>query len=187
MRPSDGVSTTFSFKHDAQDRFYGNGNESENHAGPLVHTSGKQVINNGTTCLPFIWSPSGFGILIANDIHDVNSHITWLDHDGTLTWTVPEAFADIYLMAAADGAGVLGDYARLTGSAPIPPRWTFGLLLSRRGYKDAADVRTSGGNFGIAKYQSMLSSTTTIGTKATGISTPPCSPTRGTTSRKCTR
>jgi hypothetical protein len=59
MRPSDGVSTTFSFKHDAQDRFYGNGNESENHAGPLVHTSGKQVVNNGTTYLPFIWSPSG--------------------------------------------------------------------------------------------------------------------------------
>ena len=138
---SDGVSTTFRFEHDAQDRFYGNGNESENHAGPLVHTSGKQVVNNGTTCVPFIWSPSGYGIFVANNIQDVKSHISWSDREGTLTFTVPGAFADIYLMAASDGAGVLGDYARLTGSAPIPPRWTFGFLLSRWGYKDAADVQ----------------------------------------------
>ena len=138
---SDGVSTTFSFEHDTQDRFYGNGNESENHAGPLVHTSGKQIVNNGTTCVPFIWSPSGYGILIANNIHNVKSHITWSDRDGILTWTVPETYADVYLMSAADGAGVLGEYARLTGSAPIPPRWTFGFLLSRWGYKDAADVQ----------------------------------------------
>ncbi len=138
---SDGSSTTFTFNHDPQDRFYGNGNESENHAGPLVHTSGKQVVNNGTTCVPFIWSPSGYGILVANDIRDIARHITWSDSNGTLTWNVPEAFADIYLMAAHDGAGVLGDYARLTGAAPIPPRWTFGFLLSRWGYKDAADVQ----------------------------------------------
>jgi hypothetical protein len=48
---SDGSSTTFTFDHDPQDRFYGNGNESENHVGPLMHTLGKQVVNNGTTCI----------------------------------------------------------------------------------------------------------------------------------------
>jgi alpha-glucosidase len=138
---SDGVSVTFTFKHDPQDRFYGNGNESENHAGPLLHTSGKQVVVNGATSVPYIWSPSGYGILVANDILDVNRHITWFDSNGTLTWTVPEGFADVYLMAANDSAGVLGEYARLTGSAPIPPRWTFGFLMSRWGYKDAADVQ----------------------------------------------
>jgi alpha-glucosidase len=138
---SDGTSVTFTFEHDPEDRFYGNGNESENHAGPLMHNSGEQVVNNGTTCVPFIWSASGYGILIANNIHDVTHHITWSDSNGTLTWTVPEPFADVYLMAARDGSGVLGDYAWLTGSAPIPPRWTFGFLLSRWGYKDAADVQ----------------------------------------------
>ena len=138
---SDGSSTTFTFTHEPGDRFYGNGNESENHAGPLVHTSGKQVVNNGTTSLPFLWSPAGYGILVANDIGDVNQHITWRDAGGKLQWTVPEGFADIYLLAAHDGAGVLGQYARLTGAAPIPPRWTFGFLLSRWGYEDAADVQ----------------------------------------------
>ena len=113
----------------------------ENHAGPLLHTSGKQVVVNGATTVPYIWSPSGYGILVANDILDVNRHIIWSDSNGMLTWTVPEGFADIYLMAAADTSGVLGDYARLTGSAPIPPRWTFGFLLSRWGYKDDADVQ----------------------------------------------
>ena len=138
---SDGVSTTFTFAHDAQDRFYGSGNESENHAGPLIHSSGKQIVNNGTTCVPFIWSPSGYGIFVANDITDVNRHITWSDANGTLTWIVPDRYADVYLMAADDSAGVLGEYARLTGSAPIPPRWTFGFLLSRWGYQNAADVQ----------------------------------------------
>ena len=138
---SDGVSVTFTFEHDPQDRFYGNGNESENHAGPLLHTSGKQVVFNGATTVPYIWSPSGYGILVANDIPDVDRKISWSDSNGTLTWTVPEGFADIYLMAAHDGASVLGDYARLTGSAPIPPRWTFGFLMSRWGYKDVADVQ----------------------------------------------
>ena len=138
---SDKVSITFTFEHDPKDRFYGNGNETENHAGPLLHTSGKQVVVNGATTVPYIWSPSGYGIFVANDILDVNRHIAWSDSNGTLTWTVPDGFADIYLIAAADSAGVLGDYARLTGSAPIPPRWSFGFMLSRWGYKDAADVQ----------------------------------------------
>ena len=138
---TDGASITFTFAHDAQDRFYGNGNESENHAGPLMHTSGKQIVNNGTTCVPFLWSPSGYGIFVANDISDIKEHITWSDASGTLTWTVPGRYADVYLLAAEDGPGVLGEYARLTGSAPIPPRWTFGFLLSRWGYQDAADVQ----------------------------------------------
>jgi alpha-glucosidase len=138
---SSGASITFVFTHDPQDRFYGNGNESENHAGPLIHTSGQQAVRNGLTVVPFIWSPSGYGIFVANDIRNANQHITWSDSNGTLAWTVPEGFADIYLMAATESAGVLGDYARLTGSAPIPPRWTFGFLLSRWGYRDAADVQ----------------------------------------------
>jgi alpha-glucosidase len=138
---SDGVSTTVTFEHVPWDRFYGSGNESENHAGPLIHTAGKQIVENGATCVPFIWSPSGYGILVANDISDVNRHIAWSDANGTLTWTVPEGFADIYLIVAHDSAVVLGEYARLTGSAPIPPRWTFGFLLSRWGYSDAADVQ----------------------------------------------
>jgi alpha-glucosidase len=138
---STGTSTIFTFTHDPQDRFYGNGNEGANRAGPLIHTSGKQVVDNGTASVPFIWSPSGYGVLVANDIPSVHDHITWSDASGTLTWTVPAGFADIYLMAAPDGAGVLGQYARLTGSAPIPPRWTFGYLLSRWGYGNAADVQ----------------------------------------------
>jgi alpha-glucosidase len=138
---SDGVSVTFTFEHDPQDRFYGNGNETENHAGPLLHTSGKQVVSNGATTVPYIWSPTGYGILVANDILDVDRQISWSDSNGTLTWTVPEGFADIYLMAAQDSASVLGDYARLTGSAPIPPRWTFGFLMSRWGYEDVTDVQ----------------------------------------------
>ena len=133
---SNGTSVNFTFTHDPKDRFYGNGND-----GAILHTSGKQLVSNGQTCVPFIWSPSGYGILVANDIAKVGDQIQWSDSNGTLTWTVPATFADIYLITSGDGAGVLGEYSRLTGSAPIPPRWTFGFLLSRWGYKGADDVQ----------------------------------------------
>jgi alpha-glucosidase len=149
---ASGTSVTIVFRHDPGDRYYGSGNAGMSDSGPLIHTSAHQFISNGVTRVPFIWSPTGYGILVANDIHglekyvdgtdhDLKLHIDWTDSNGLLTWTVPASFADIYLMAAPGMYGVLGQYARLTGSAPIPPRWTFGYLQSRWGYMDAADIQ----------------------------------------------
>ena len=123
--------------HDPDDRFYGAGNESENHAGDLTHPSGTQVVANGVTRIPFLWSPRGYGVLIANN----ESGISWADAGGTLTWQVPGPYLDLYLSVAPDGYGLLNAYSRLTGRAPIPPRWTFGYMQSRWGYADAADVQ----------------------------------------------
>jgi alpha-glucosidase len=132
----DGNRVTVVFKHDPKDRFYGDGNPDS-----LTHTGGEQAVFNGGTRVPFIWSPSGYGVLIANNITNIAEHIHWNDSNGTLIMSAPADFTDVYLMSAGDGAGVLGQYARLTGSAPIPPRWTFGFLQSRWGYKNAADVQ----------------------------------------------
>ncbi len=60
---------------------------------------------------------------------------------GNTDLAVPGPALDLYLSVAPDGYGLLDAYSRLTGRAPIPPRWTFGFMLSRWGYADAADVQ----------------------------------------------
>ena len=128
---------TLTLKHNPQERFYGAGNESENHAGDLTHPEGVQTVSNGVTRIPFLWSTGGWSLLVANN----QTGSAWQDANGTLTWTMPGPFLDLYLSVAPDGYGLLGAYSRLTGRAPIPPRWTFGFMLSRWGYADAADVQ----------------------------------------------
>jgi alpha-glucosidase len=128
---------TLALAHDAGERLYGAGNESENHAGDLTHPSGTQVVTNGATRIPFLWSTGGWSVLVANN----QTGTSWHDEGGTLTWTVPGPSLDVYLSIAPDGYGLLDAYSRLTGRAPIPPRWTFGFLISRWGYADAADVQ----------------------------------------------
>ena len=128
---------TLTLKHNPNERFYGAGNESENHAGDLTHPEGVQIVSNGVTRIPFLWSTGGWSLLVANN----QTGSTWQDANGTLTWTMPGPFLDLYLSVAPDGYGLLEAYSRLTGRAPIPPRWAFGFLISRWGYADAADVQ----------------------------------------------
>jgi alpha-glucosidase len=128
---------TLTLTHNVQDRLYGAGNESENHAGDLTHPDGTQIVSNGVTRIPFLWSTGGWSVFVAND----QGGNAWHDANGTLTWTTPGPFLDLYLSVAPNGYGLLKAYSRLTGHAPIPPRWTFGFLLSRWGYADAADVQ----------------------------------------------
>lgn len=123
--------------HAVKERFYGAGNAGMDQAGDLTHPSGTQTVANGVTRIPFLWSTGGWGILIANN----QSGVSWHNDGGTLTWTIPGPYLDLYLIAAHNSYGLLNCYSRLTGRAPIPPRWTFGFLMSRWGYADAAAVQ----------------------------------------------
>lgn len=139
-------SVLVAMKHDPSDLLYGAGNQSENHAGDLTHPSGTQADSNGVTRIPFLWSSGGWSVLIAND----RTGASWNDAAGTLTWTLPEPSVDMYLsIAQGAGAGyqLLDAYSRLTGRAPIPPRWTFGYMQSRWGYTDAKDVQDKWSQF----------------------------------------
>ncbi len=123
-------SISLSVEHDEGLRFYGSGNAGINESGPLVHDSGTSIVSNGATRIPFIFSTGQFGILAANDEAD----ISWQDQDGTLTWKAPGTYLDLYVLVGRNPYNILDAYSRLTGRAPIPPRWTFGFLQSRLGY-----------------------------------------------------
>jgi len=128
---------TLTLSHDANERFYGAGNAGINRAGDLTHPSEAQYVGNGCTRIPFLWSTGGWSMLMAND----QTGSVWHNDGGTLTWTMPGPYVDLYLSVAPDGYGLLDAYSRLTGRAPIPPRWTMGFMISRWGYKDAEDVQ----------------------------------------------
>ena len=132
-----GGTITLTLTHDPRERLYGAGNESENHAGDLTHPDGTQTVGNGVTRIPFLWSTGGWSVFVANN----QAGSAWHDEGGTLTLTVPAPYLDLYLSVGKDGYGLLDAFSRLTGRAPIPPRWTFGFMLSRWGYTDAADVQ----------------------------------------------
>ncbi|BCM88906.1 alpha-xylosidase BoGH31A [Abditibacteriota bacterium] len=128
--------TTFTLKHPLGERFYGAGNEARDVSGPLTHPAGDAMVTNGATRVPFLWSTGGYSILVANN----HAGATWKDDNGTLTWTIPNSYADIYLSAAPTAYGLLDNYSRLTGRAPIPPRWTFGFMMSKWGYSGHDDI-----------------------------------------------
>ncbi|RYG75338.1 glycoside hydrolase family 31 protein [bacterium] len=129
--------TTFTLKHPVGERFYGAGNQYLDNSGSLMHATDSQLTLNGATRVPFLWSTGGYSIFIANNVRGTS----WEDKDGTLTFTIPAPYADVFLSTAPDGYGLLDGFSRLTGRAPIPPRWTFGFMMSRWGYQDAADVQ----------------------------------------------
>jgi alpha-glucosidase len=132
-----GGAVILTLPHDSSERFYGAGNEAINQAGDLTHPSGNSLVSNGVTRIPFLWSTGGWSAFVANN----QTGISWRDDAGTLTWTVPGPFADFYLSVAPDGYGLLDAYSHLTGQAPIPPKWTFGFMLSRWGYNGVDDVQ----------------------------------------------
>jgi alpha-glucosidase len=97
-------------------------------------------VSNGRAVIPYYWSPTGYAVLAvtAND----NSPARWrADTNGkSLTWTFPGQEGELYLMPAATLKDAAEAYARWTGFAPVPPRWAFGYLQSRWGWKNRAYI-----------------------------------------------
>ncbi len=89
--------------------------------------------------IPFLMSTRGYGLFI-----DTGARVTWelgtvscqsysLQIDGTTL--------DAYVIAGETPALLLERYTELTGRAPVPPRWSFGLWLSGSGkHRDRASI-----------------------------------------------
>ncbi len=94
---------------------------------------------------PFAWSPgepgaSAWGLFVhtpADVRHAVGdpslSHRTYL-------LGVDDPALDLFLFVGADGAAILERYTQLTGRAPEPPAWSYGVWLSRAYYETAEDL-----------------------------------------------
>jgi alpha-D-xyloside xylohydrolase len=88
--------------------------------------------------VPFLWSTRGYGLFVNTtfrvtfDLATVSTLTHGFTHEG------PEL--DLFLIYGPDPVAILRHYCELTGYAPVPPRWSFGLWMSRCGYQNRAEV-----------------------------------------------
>ena len=89
--------------------------------------------------IPLLISTRGYGLFL-----DTGARITWdlgVSSCQSCTITVEASSLRVYLIPGKDPAEILQRYASLTGFAPVPPPWTFGLWVSSGGtYRDQASM-----------------------------------------------
>jgi alpha-D-xyloside xylohydrolase len=88
--------------------------------------------------LPLLLSSAGYAVFF-----DMTAPLYYeLGQSSSAAWQVT-ARADhlrAYLIVADDFAGQLRAYHQLTGTPAVPPAWSFGLWMSRWGYRNRAEV-----------------------------------------------
>ncbi len=111
-----------------------------NRRGLLIHSWNEDT--NGVNSelsyknTPFAWSPQGWGLFVhtpARVSHGVG-YPQWSHRSYILQ--VHDAL-DFFVIAANSPAEMIQRYTALTGRAPMPPRWSYGVWMSRAYYKTA--------------------------------------------------
>jgi alpha-D-xyloside xylohydrolase len=139
------IQTTISFHLHADEHLFGLGEKFTPLDKKGQRITGWNVDALGSTTershknIPFLWSSRGYGLFI-----DSGSRITWdLGFSSCQSYTVllDAPVLDAYLIHGDHPAEILLRYAELTGHAPVPPRWSFGLWVSSGGtYRDRGSM-----------------------------------------------
>ena len=116
--------------------FYGSGNGVD----CLQQEEGRSRVGNGIAVVPHYWTDTGYAALAVSA--DDNAPASWSATNGQhhVMWSFEGSSADLYLMPAATLYGAAAAYAHLSGPPAVPPRWTFGYLQSRWGWRDRAYI-----------------------------------------------
>ncbi|MEJ2635200.1 MAG: glycoside hydrolase family 31 protein, partial [Calditrichia bacterium] len=128
---------TFSFHLRPDERLYGLGEKflPLNQMGQRIVSWTRDALGSTSEKshknIPLLWSTRGYGLFI-----DSTARITW--ELGTVscqsaTITIESENLDLYLIYGPSPAEILQHYAELTGHAPLPPKWSFGLWVSSGG------------------------------------------------------
>lgn len=115
-----------------------------NKRGQLIISSNEDATGVNAECsyknTPFAWSPNGWGLLVhtpARVVHGVGYPV-WSHRSYILQ--IEEDNLDLFLIVADDPKSMLERYTGLTGRTELPPRWGYGIWLSRAFYQDAEEV-----------------------------------------------
>jgi alpha-D-xyloside xylohydrolase len=89
---------------------------------------------------PFAWSNDGWGVFVHTP--SAVSHSV-----GFAPWSqraygllVEDESLDLFILHGSNGQEILKTYHMLTGSAPVPPAWSLGVILSKAYYKNAEEL-----------------------------------------------
>jgi alpha-glucosidase len=137
---------TLRYRLAANDHFYGMGQANQlverldlDHRGH-VREVWNQHSPPAATIFPSLLSLRGYGLLIDNP-----QKAMWdLGHTDPLTFSYHAQGGGLqyYVLYGPDLRRLLRTSMELTGSPPLPPRWVFGLLQSRYGYRNWQELET---------------------------------------------
>ncbi|GEB72666.1 alpha-D-xyloside xylohydrolase [Pseudoalteromonas carrageenovora] len=89
---------------------------------------------------PYAWSPEGWNLFVhtpAPVTHGVG-YALWSQR--AYVCLVEDDALDVFLYQEQTPAQSINRYCELTGFAPVPPQWSFGVILSKAYYKDANEL-----------------------------------------------
>jgi alpha-glucosidase len=109
-------------------------------ADALLQDHAQPQVGNGHAVVPYYWSRAGYAVLGISSSDNHPPAWTASSDLGRVSWIFAGKTADLYLMPAATLDAAAGAYAGLCGPPTVPPRWSFGYLQSRWGWKDRAYV-----------------------------------------------
>jgi alpha-D-xyloside xylohydrolase len=114
---------------------------SLNRRGQLIHNWNEDAttVNSELSYknTPFAWSPEGWGLFThtpSKVTHGVG-YAQWSHRSYILQ--VFDAELDLFFIAASSPAEMIERYTHLTGRAALPPRWSYGMWMSRAFYRTA--------------------------------------------------
>jgi len=91
-----------------------------------------------TTIFPWLLSLRGFGLLVDNP-----SRAEWISaisDPASFSYRARGGGLQYYIFFGPELQRVMHAYFELTGFPPLPPRWIFGLLQSRYGYRNRREL-----------------------------------------------
>ncbi len=124
-----------SFNKDANEAIYGLGQHEK---GVLNYQGTKVTLKQGntTTAVPFHVSSKGYGILWDNySITDYN----FTGNNYSITSDLGKGI-DYYFVAGENTDSIIKGYRKLTGDAPLLPKWGYGYWQSRERYKSQEEI-----------------------------------------------
>jgi alpha-glucosidase len=138
---ADGVYTAGSssqqITYTAGGLFYGSGNRSNK---KLEKDHSNSYLGNGVADVPYFWNTKGYSTLGVTG--DDTKPATWASakNNGEITWKFPGKAADLYIWPAKTMYDAERGLITLTGRPKLPPKWAFGYMQSRWGWKDSTDI-----------------------------------------------
>lgn len=89
---------------------------------------------------PYAWSPEGWNLFVHTPTpvtHGVG-YAPWSQR--AYICVVEDTLLDMFLYHCDSPAQSIHTYSSLTGFAPVPPKWSLGVILSKAYYKDADEL-----------------------------------------------
>ncbi|MBZ2161112.1 glycoside hydrolase family 31 protein [Alteromonas stellipolaris] len=89
---------------------------------------------------PYAWSPEGWNLFVHTPTpvtHGVG-YAPWSQR--AYICVVEDYLLDMFLYHCDSPAQSIHTYSRLTGFAPVPPKWSLGVILSKAYYKDSQEL-----------------------------------------------